>query len=34
MCVGSGPVSEEAIDVTVSSAVQQMASVRISDEQQ
>ena len=34
MCVGSGSVSEEATGVTVSSVVQQMASVRISDEQQ
>ena len=34
VCVGSGPATEEATDVTVSSAVQQMAAVKISDEQQ
>ena len=34
MCVGSGPATEEATDVTVSSAVQQMAAVKISNEQQ
>ena len=35
VCVGSGPATEEAThDVSVISVVQQIAAVKISDEQQ
>ena len=34
VCVGSGPAREMGTDVSVSSAVQQMHTLRLSDQQQ